>query len=128
MPLTLAWAVTCALMSHLIFHSVVRVQQFLGGDKQMENDKQAISRRNFLRTSGLVAGAATTTVAAPWVRKAEAAETISWKVQTSWPAGVGLETFQKWCATIKDKTGGQLEFQPFKAKDIVGDFELFDGV
>jgi len=30
--------------------------------------------------------------------------------------------------TIKDKTGGQLEFKPFAAKEIVGDFELLDGV
>ncbi|MER8377385.1 TRAP transporter substrate-binding protein DctP [Mesorhizobium sp. M1338] len=94
----------------------------------MKKDKSPTSRRNFLKTSGLAAGAATVTIAAPWVRKAEAAETITWKIQTSWPAGVGLETFQKWCATIKDKTNGQLELQPFKAKDIVGDFELFDGV
>ena len=64
----------------------------------------------------------------PWVRRAGAADTIVWKVQTSWPAGVGLQTFQTWCGTIKDKTGGELEFQPFKAKDIVGDFELLDGV
>jgi TRAP-type mannitol/chloroaromatic compound transport system substrate-binding protein len=67
-------------------------------------------------------------LASPWVRNAEAAETISWKVQTSWPAGVGLQTFKEWCGTIVEKTGGQLEFKPFAAKEIVGDFELLDGV
>ena len=39
-------------------------------------------------------------VAAPFIRNAAAAETTSWKVQTSWPAGVGLATFKEWCGTI----------------------------
>ena len=30
--------------------------------------------------------------------------------------------------TIKEKTGGELEFKPFAAKEVVGDFELIDGV
>ena len=51
-----------------------------------------------------------------------------WKIQTSWPAGVGLQTFKTWCGTIKEKTGGELEFKPFAAKEVVGDFELLDGV
>ena len=54
--------------------------------------------------------------------------TTTWKVQTSWPAGVGLNTFKTWCNSIKEKTGGELEFKPFAAKEIVGDFELLDGV
>jgi len=29
---------------------------------------------------------------------------------------------------IKEKTGGELEFKPYAAKEIVGDFELLDGV
>ncbi|TIV02802.1 MAG: twin-arginine translocation signal domain-containing protein [Mesorhizobium sp.] len=94
----------------------------------MDGESRSQSRRKFLKTSGLVAGLTATAVTAPWVRRAGAADAITWKIQTSWPAGVGLETFQNWCGTIKEKTGGQLEFQPFKAKDIVGDFELLDGV
>ena len=91
-----------------------------------DNRKIDLSRRHLLGRAAL-AGAAGA-VAAPWVRNAEAAETTTWKVQTSWPAGVGLQTFKDWCGTIKDKTGGQLEFKPFAAKEIVGDFELLDGV
>ena len=86
--------------------------------------KEKTSRRHFM-TGAAVAGAA---VAAPYIRNAEAAETISWKVQTSWPAGVGLNTFKTWCNSIKEKTGGELEFKPYAAKEIVGDFELLDGV
>jgi len=82
------------------------------------------TRRKFLGGAA-VAGAA---VAAPYIRNAEAATTTTWKVQTSWPAGVGLNTFKTWCNSIKEKTGGELEFKPFAAKEIVGDFELLDGV
>ncbi len=83
------------------------------------------SRRSFVAASAAGGAAA---VAAPFVANAQAASTTSWKVQTSWPAGVGLETFRKWCASIKEKTGGELEFKGFAAKEVVGDFELLDGV
>lgn len=82
-------------------------------------------RRNFLR-AGAVAGGAL--LAAPYVRNAKAAETITWKAQTSWPGGIGLEIFKEWCNSIKEKTGGELEFKAFGAKDVVGDFQLFDAV
>jgi TRAP-type mannitol/chloroaromatic compound transport system substrate-binding protein len=67
-------------------------------------------------------------VGAPFVSDRAKAATTTWKVQTSWPAGVGLATFKAWCATIIEKTGGELEFKPFAAKEVVGDFELLDGV
>ena len=82
------------------------------------------TRRGVMGTVAL-AGAA---VATPCIRNAGAAETTTWKVQTSWPAGVGLNTFKQWCGTIKEKTGGELELKPFAAKEVVGDFELIDGV
>src|SRR5438874_4584396 len=85
------------------------------------------SRRRLLKTAGAAAGGAAI-MSAPFIRNAAAAETTVWKVQTSWPAGVGLQTFKSWCATIKEKTGGELELKPFAAKEVVGDFELLDGV
>ena len=84
------------------------------------------TRRKFLGNVMAAGGGAA--VAAPYIRNANAAETTTWKVQTSWPAGVGLATFKAWCGTIKEKTGGELEFKPFAAKEVVGDFELLDGV
>jgi TRAP-type mannitol/chloroaromatic compound transport system substrate-binding protein len=94
-----------------------------------DTKKTSTPRRRFMRSTALAGAAgAAAVLAAPWVRRAGAADTTTWKVQTSWPAGVGLETFQAWCGTIKEKTGGQLEFTAFKAKDLVGDFELLDGV
>jgi TRAP-type mannitol/chloroaromatic compound transport system substrate-binding protein len=96
-------------------------------DRSVIPAKQAApTRRTLLKSGGVaVAGAA---LSAPFIRDAQAAETTTWKVQTSWPAGVGLQAFKNWCATIKEKTGGELEFKAFAAKEVVGDFELLDGV
>jgi len=55
-------------------------------------------------------------------------KTTTWKIQTSWPGGIGLEIFKTWCNSIIEKTGGELAFQPFGAKDVAGDFQLFDAV
>jgi len=84
------------------------------------------SRRRVLKTAAIAGSAAI--VGAPFIRNAAAAETTVWKVQTSWPAGVGLQTFKTWAASVKEKTGGELEIKPFAAKEVVGDFELLDGV
>src|SRR5947199_1206952 len=85
------------------------------------------SRRRLLKTASVAAGGAAI-MSAPFIRNAKAAETTVWKCQTSWPAGVGLQTFKTWAGTIKEKTGGELEIKPFAAKEVVGDFELIDGV
>ncbi len=52
----------------------------------------------------------------------------TWKIQTSWPGGIGLEIFREWCDGIVEKTGGELAFEPFGAKDLVGELQLFDAV
>ena len=89
------------------------------------------ARRQFLTKSvtGAAMGAvAAGALAAPFVSNAEAAKGKTWKIQTSWPGGIGLDLFKGWCNGIKEKTGGELAFQPFGAKDVVGDFQLFDAV
>lgn len=83
-------------------------------------------RRGFLKKTA-VAGAATV-IGAPFIGNAQAAKTTTWKIQTSWPGGIGLEIFKEWCGTIVEKTGGELAFKPFGAKDVVGEFQLFDAV
>lgn len=83
-----------------------------------------LSRRAALQRVAL-AGAAG--LAAPSIASA-AGQTTTWKIQTSWPGGAGLQIFKDWCATIVEKTGGELAFQPFGANDVVGDFQLFDAV
>lgn len=86
--------------------------------------KKLITRRSAFRT---IAGASAATLAAPHIATA-AGETTTWKIQTSWPGGIGLQTFKDWCATIEEKTGGELAFQAFGANDVVGDFQLADAV
>ncbi|WP_272003042.1 TRAP transporter substrate-binding protein DctP [Roseovarius sp. ZX-A-9] len=86
--------------------------------------KQNTNRRNVLRT---LAGAGAAGLAAPHIATA-AGQGTTWKIQTSWPGGIGLATFKDWCSTIVEKTGGELAFQPFGANDVVGDFQLYDAV
>ncbi|HHZ67676.1 MAG TPA: ABC transporter substrate-binding protein [Alphaproteobacteria bacterium] len=91
------------------------------------------NRRRFLKgavgTTGAVAALAAvgSIGGAPYIRSAKA-KTTTWKIQTSWPGGIGLQIFKEWCGSIVEKTGGELAFQPFGAKDVVGDFQLFDAV
>ena len=90
------------------------------------------ARRKFLRGALAVGGAAAALGAAdrmgaPYIGTAKAA-TTTWRVQTSWPGGIGLELFNDWCNSIEDKTGGELAFQPFAAGAVAGDFQLFDAV
>lgn len=99
---------------------------FENGNKTMTGrDAKPVDRRRIL-ASGVIATAGA--VAAPYVSKAEAGETTVLKVQTSWPAGPGLDVFSSWCTSIKEKSGGELELKPFAAKQIVGDFDLLEGV
>ncbi|MEL6318480.1 MAG: ABC transporter substrate-binding protein, partial [Pseudomonadota bacterium] len=90
----------------------------------MEDFKSAATRRRFL-SGAAVAGAGV--LAAPAIATAQGA-TTTWKIQTSWSGGLGLNIFKDWCDSIVEKTGGELAFQPFGAKDVVGDFQLFDAV
>ena len=83
-------------------------------------------RRSFLKTTAAVGAASI--VSAPFISNAQAAKTTTWKIQTSWPGGIGLDVFKNWCNGIIEKTGGELAFKPFGAKDVVGEFQLFDAV
>lgn len=107
-------------------------------DKKNRKSREAVEgviegRRKFLRNAAVAVGGSTAVLAtsgqigAPFVATAKGAGT-TWKIQTSWPGGIGLEIFKNWANSIADKTGGELAFQPFGAKDVVGDFQLFDAV
>ncbi len=74
-----------------------------------------------------LAGASAAALAAPAIATAQG-QTTTWKIQSSWPGGAGLQIFKDWCGTIVEKTGGELAFQPFGANDVVGDFQLYDAV
>jgi TRAP-type mannitol/chloroaromatic compound transport system substrate-binding protein len=94
------------------------------------------SRRAFLAGSaaGLAVGvgaglaaARTFSAAAPAVVSGRAVGT-TWKIQTSWPGGVGLDTFKAWCHSIVEKTSGELAFEPYGANDLIGEFQMFDAL
>ena len=99
-----------------------------------------MKRRDFVAggATGLVLGAAGgySVQSAPFSKERVAAPAsisgreigTTWKIQTSWPGGIGLEIFTGWCNSIVEKTGGELAFQPFGANDLVGEFQLFDAV
>ncbi|MGD2082107.1 MAG: TRAP transporter substrate-binding protein DctP [Chromatiales bacterium] len=84
------------------------------------------SRRRFLKAAAGVTG--TAALGFPYIGNAEKGKTTTWKIQTSWPGGIGLQIFKDWCGGIVEKTDGELAFQPFGAKDVVGEFQLFDAV
>ena len=104
--------------------------------------KNALSRRKFI--GGSVAGGAAAIAAASYLaacgKKDEGGtgqapaqatskrQTTNIRIQTSWPGGIGLDIFKKWAGSIVEKTGGEMSFQAFGAKDVVGDFQLFDAV
>lgn len=96
-------------------------------DKTINPEPESNSRRNFLKKTGAAVGGAAI-LGAPFIGNAEAAKTTTWKIQTSWPGGIGLDVFKNWCNSIIEKTGGELAFKPFGAKDVVGEFQLFDAV
>ncbi|WP_340118892.1 TRAP transporter substrate-binding protein DctP [Pelagibius sp. 7325] len=78
----------------------------------------------FAAARGLSGGAG---LAAPAVVSGRAVGT-TWKIQTSWPGGVGLETFKAWCRSIVERTSGELAFEPYGANEKVGEFQLFDAL
>jgi TRAP-type mannitol/chloroaromatic compound transport system substrate-binding protein len=84
------------------------------------------NRRVLLKGAAL-AGVGASGLGMPFIRTAKAS-TTTWKIQTSWPKGIGLEIFKDWCNSIIEKTGGELAFQPFGALDVVSDFQLFDAI
>ncbi len=102
----------------------------------VSSSKTSKGRRAFLAgtAAGLVAGTAAGLAAsqgfsgaAPAVIPDRAVGT-TWKVQTSWPGGHGLEVFKAWCASIVEKTSGELAFEPYGANELVGEFQLFDAL
>ncbi|MGD2269071.1 MAG: TRAP transporter substrate-binding protein DctP [Desulfobacterales bacterium] len=85
------------------------------------------TRRNFLKKAAAVGAGAAVAPTLFNIRTAKA-KTTTWRIQTSWPGGIGLEIFNNWCNSIIEKTGGELAFTPFGAKAVVGEWQLFDAV
>ncbi len=73
----------------------------------------------------LAAGGAA--LAAPAIATAQG-RTTTWRVQTAWSDGVGLRVFQEWCASIIEKTGGELAFEAYDPSSGIGGFDMYEAV
>jgi TRAP-type mannitol/chloroaromatic compound transport system substrate-binding protein len=97
--------------------------------KDKERSQEKVSRRRFLKTAAVGAGAAATTVGFPSFLRHASAAPVKWKVQTAWDAGtLGYVKFQEFCKHMGEVSEGKLVFEGFPAGAIVGTFEMFDAV
>ena len=100
-------------------------------DKKYRESVEGVidGRRAFLKKAAVVGtGAAAASAGLGFNIATAQGKTTTWKIQTSWPGGIGLDIFKAWCNGIVEKTGGELAFKPFGAKDVVGAWQLFDAV
>jgi TRAP-type mannitol/chloroaromatic compound transport system substrate-binding protein len=93
----------------------------------MPTDAKSVSRRKFLRAGALAAGAAATgTVAVPQVSRAQ---TVTLKMQTSWPAtDIFTEMAQQYVTRVNDMAGGRLKIDLLHGGAVVHPFQVLDGV
>jgi TRAP-type mannitol/chloroaromatic compound transport system substrate-binding protein len=97
--------------------------------KDKERSQEKVSRRRFLKTAAVGAGAAATTVGFPSFLRHASAAPVKWKIQTAWDAGtLGYVKFQEFCKHMGEVSEGKLVFEGFPAGAIVGTFEMFDAV
>lgn len=100
-------------------------------DVDAASPREAYTRRTLLKGTAAAAGTAAamgaaSQIGAPYIGTAKAA-TTTWKIQTSWWNGVqGWPYFEKWCKSIIEKTGGELELKPFAGGAAVGTFEMLE--
>ncbi len=91
------------------------------------SNKQALSRRSFLRTGALAGGAAAGSVlAAPAVL---AQSPIVMKMQTSWPASdIWMDFAREYTTRVEEMSGGRLRVDLLPAGAVVGAFQVMDAV
>ena len=93
----------------------------------MRTDAKSLSRRKFLRAGALAAGAAATgAVGFPQVSRAQ---TVTLKMQTSWPAtDIFTEMAQQYVTRVNDMAGGRLKIDLLHGGAVVHPFQVLDGV
>jgi TRAP-type mannitol/chloroaromatic compound transport system substrate-binding protein len=93
----------------------------------MTTDKQKVSRRKFIKATGLVAGAAATTLAAPAVVTAQSPKVL--KMQTSWPASdVWMDFAKEYVDRVQQMSNNRLKIDLLPAGAVVGAFQVLDAV
>ena len=93
----------------------------------MSSNTKPVSRRRFLKTGAVAAGAATLgTVAMPQVSRAQ---TTTLKLQTSWPAtDIFTEMAQQYIERVNSMAGGRLKIDLLHGGAVVHPFQVLDGV
>jgi TRAP-type mannitol/chloroaromatic compound transport system substrate-binding protein len=93
----------------------------------MSSKTGPVSRRKFLKTGAIAAGAATVgTVAMPQVSRAQ---TVTLRMQGSWGAkDVFNEMAEDYVKRVNDMAGGRLRIDYLVAGAVVHPFQVFDGV
>jgi TRAP-type mannitol/chloroaromatic compound transport system substrate-binding protein len=90
------------------------------------SNTQRVSRRKFLKGTGLAAGAAAGALAAPAVVTAQSP--IVMKMQTSWPGSdIWREFAQLYVDRIEAMSGGRIKVDLLDAGAVVGAFQVLDG-
>jgi TRAP-type mannitol/chloroaromatic compound transport system substrate-binding protein len=93
----------------------------------MSSKTSPVSRRKFLKTGAVAAGAATLgTVAMPQVSRAQ---TTTLRMQSSWPAtDIFTEMAQQYIERVNSMAGGRLKIDLLHAGSVVHAFQVLDGV
>ena len=93
----------------------------------MRQKESAVSRRKFLKTGAVAAGAATAgTIAMPQVSRAQ---TVTWKYQSTWPTkDIFHEYAVDYAKKVNDMSGGRLKLDVLAAGAVVPAFQLQEAV
>jgi len=92
--------------------------------KQIKTEK--VSRRNFLKTAAVTAGAAAT-MGFPMIAKGQTV--INWRWQSTWPTkDIFHEYALDFAKKVNDMTGGELKIEVLPAGAVVPAFGLLDAV
>jgi len=93
----------------------------------MENDNKKISRRNALKAAIVAGGAALAGL--PKVRQASGQQTITLKMQSTWPTkDIFHDIFVAWGKKVDEMSGGRLKIDILPAGAVVPAFQLMDAI
>ncbi|HEY7764464.1 MAG TPA: TRAP transporter substrate-binding protein [Aestuariivirgaceae bacterium] len=93
----------------------------------MTTEGQRVSRRKFIRTAGLAAGATAATLAAPAVVTAQSPKVL--KMQTSWPASdIWMDFARQYIERVEKMSNNRIKIDLLPAGAVVGAFQVLDGV
>jgi TRAP-type mannitol/chloroaromatic compound transport system substrate-binding protein len=93
----------------------------------MENDNKKISRRKALKAAIVAGGAALAGL--PKVRQASGQQTITLKMQSTWPTkDIFHDIFVAWGKKVDEMSGGRLKIDILPAGAVVPAFQLMDAI